>query len=218
MGDEEAVFAVPSVPPALAERARAKDWPGDLLGRMMALRFPSWRIELALAAEQFPTLEMIEADVRDREREADGLCVREATWEDDERLCDLYANADERLGEWTVTVERSPNPYAQQRLQENWHVKVLVDRGVALATSAQAGRSSLIGGQPLSVSWVGGWRVRNGFRRQGYSNLLLNTPGSAAGVFGMVAYWYVRLENGLARGYQVRSVVHKRPRGVRWTS
>jgi hypothetical protein len=206
MGDEEAVFEVPSVLAALTERARSKGWPDDLLSRMMALRFPSWRIEQALAAEQFPTLEMIEGDVSDRERQTDGLCVREATWEDDERLSDLYVNADERIGDWTVIVERSPNPYAQQRLQENWHVKVLVDRGVALAVNAQSGRSSLIGGRELSVNWTGGWRVRNGFRRLGYSNLMINAPGSAASVFGMVSYWYVRLENGLATSWISRAV------------
>lgn len=50
------------------------------------------------------------------QRLANGLMVRQATWEDDERLIDLFANSPERLGDWDVTVERSPNPYAQQRM------------------------------------------------------------------------------------------------------
>ena len=40
--------------------------------RMLALRLPSWKIEQALSAETFPTLDMFEAEVRGRERLASG--------------------------------------------------------------------------------------------------------------------------------------------------
>ena len=55
-----------------------------------------------------------------RERLIGGtLRVREATWKDDEAIADLYANSPENVGEWELTVERSPYPFAQFRLQEN---------------------------------------------------------------------------------------------------
>ena len=207
MNDEETVFSTPAPSAEQQTRAAAKQWPDGLLERMLALRFPSWKIEQALSAETFPTLDMFEAEVRGRERLASGLFIREATWEDDERLTDLFANSSERLGDWDVTVERGPNPFAQQRLQENWHVKLIEDRGVALGVSAQSGRSSWVSGRQLSVSWMGGWRVRNGFRRLGYSGMLLDAPGSAAGVFGLVSYWYVRLDNGLAQNWISHEVI-----------
>ena len=198
MVDDDELFTPPAATAEQRAAAHAANWPDDLLQRMLDLRPPSWRVEQYLASTGWPTVEMIANEVSDRERLSSGLVSREATWEDDERLSDLFANSTERLGDWDVVVERSPNAYAQQRLHENWHIKMLVDRGVAVASSAAAGRSSLVGGQQVSVGWMGSWRVRNGFRRSGFSSLLLNTPGSAANVFGMISYWYVRIENQTA--------------------
>ena len=198
MDDVGAIFEVPSAPAELARLAEERSCPLGLLERMLALRYPRWKIEMVLSGDPFPTMDMWVAEVVDRERLAHGLAVHEATWEDDERLSDLFANSPERLGDWDVIVERSPNPFAQQRLQDNAHVKLVVDRGVALAASAYSGRSSIVAGQRVSVGWMGGWRVREGFRRNGYSNLLLNSPGSSSSVFGMVTYWYVRLANSTA--------------------
>ena len=195
------VFA-PQVPTDEQRRLAAEaGWPDGLLERVVALRWPAWRIELYLGFRGFPSVEMIDKEIQDRERLANGLTVHEATWEDDDRVSDLFANSAERIGEWDVTVERSPNPFAQLRVQENGHMKVIVDRGVAVASSSFSGRSSLVGGERLSVGWMGGWRVRNGMRRLGYANMLMSTPGSAASVFGMLSYWYVRVENENALGF-----------------
>lgn len=136
------VFVAPLVTEARRAHAAAAGWQEGLIDRITALRWPEWRL-------------------------SEGLCAREATWEDDERLSDLYANASERIGQWDVTVERSPNPYAQMRMQENAHVEILTERGVALGANAFSGRSSIVHGQKLSVGWTGGWRIRNGFRRLG---------------------------------------------------
>jgi hypothetical protein len=203
--DQESVFEVPEPPADLAARAKERGWPDDLLPRMMALRFPLWKIGEGLNSE-FPTVDMMVSQVADRERLANGLVVRLATWEDDERLIELFANSLERLGEWDVTVERGPNPFAQQRMQENAQVKMVVDRGVALAVSVQTGCSSYVNGEQLSIGWMGGWRVRNGFRRHGFSNLLLSSPGSAANVFGLLTYWYVRMENTTANNWIAKTV------------
>jgi hypothetical protein len=183
------------------EVAREKGWPDDLLARMLSIGWPTWKIQEALSCEGWPTLEMIESQVSERERFSVGLQVRDATWEDDERLSDLFANSTERIGDWDVTVHRGPNPFAQQRLQGQWLVKLIVEDHVAIASSAYSGRSSYVAGQRLSVSWMGGWRVRNSHRKGGYAGLLMNTPGSASNVFGIVSYWYVRLENQTANAW-----------------
>lgn len=91
-------------------------------------------------------------------------------------------------------------------MQENAQVKMVVDRGVALAVSVQTGCSSYVGGEQISICWMGGWRVRNGFRRHGFSNLLLNNPGSSANVFGMLTYWYVHVENSTANSWIAKTV------------
>jgi hypothetical protein len=156
MSDE--VSALPEVPADRRERAAAAGWPHDLIDRVVALRWPEWRQELYLGVPA----DQVEGEVTDRERLARGLHVHEATWEDDERISDLFANSAERIGDWDVTVERSPNPFAQVRLQENGHVKVVVDRGVAVAASMYSGRSSYVGGERLSVGWMGAWRVATG--------------------------------------------------------
>jgi hypothetical protein len=202
----EDIFAVEPASEELCTRAKEAGWPDGLIDRIVALRWPAWRVELYLGFRGFPTVAMIEAEVADRERLDRGLQVHEATWEDDERLSDLFSNASERIGDWDVTVERGPNPFAQQRLQEHACVKIVTDRGVAVASSAQAGRSSCVGGERLSVAWLGGWRVRNGFRRLGYANVLMTTPGPAMSVFGMLSYWYVRTGNTNALGFIAHSV------------
>lgn len=205
MVDQPDVFAI-VVPPELRARAAGVGAPDDVVERFLAAGYPRWKIEFALSGAPFPTLDMWLAELTERERFSTGLTVRQATWEDDDRLSDLFAHASERLGDWDVYVERSPNPFAQHRLQEHAAVKVIVDRGVALAAGAQAGRSSLVRGERMSVAWMGGWRVRNGFRRHGYAGMLLSTPGPANGVFGMLTYWYVRLENSTANAFISRSV------------
>lgn len=206
MNEQEGIFEVSPPSAELVALAQKRGWPEGLLERMLALRFNRWQIDQALSGAPFPTVDMWVANVTDRERLTSGLAIHEATWEDDERLVDLFSNSSERLGDWDVYVERGPNPFAQQRLQENAHVKILVDRGVGLGVSVQSGRNSLVGGQRLSVGWMGGWRVRNGFRRNGYSTLLLSTPGSSSGVFGMITYWYVRLENGTANSWIAKAM------------
>ena len=205
MSDDE-LFATPAVSDDRRAQAAEAGWPDGLIDRMTALRWPEWRQDLYLGFRGFPSPEQIEREVTDRERLSFGLQVHEATWEDDERISDLYAHSAERIGDWDVTVERSPNPYAQQRMQENGHTKVVVDRGIAVACSAYSGRSSYVGGEQLSVGWMGGWRVRNSMRRLGYANLLMQTPGTSANVFGMLSYWYVRMENSNAHGFIKHSV------------
>ena len=89
-------------------RAVAAKWPDGLIDRVVALRWPEWRIEQYLDFSGFPTPEMIEAEVQDRERLTTGLQSYEATWEDDERVSDLFANSLERIGEWEPFLRSHP--------------------------------------------------------------------------------------------------------------
>jgi hypothetical protein len=123
------------------------------------------------------------------------LRVREATWNDDEAVAELYANSPEDIGDWEVTVERSPYPFAQFRLQEHGNMQVLEDRGVILAAAAHSGRNTIIDGKRLTAHIASAWRVRKECRGQGYSNLLGTMIGPVCAWFGMVSYWYVRSGN-----------------------
>ncbi len=201
-----------TVPPHddFVEMAHFRRWPDGLLERMVALRLPSWLIAEALSDTYANAVELLEANVSDRERLSTGLVVREATWEDDERLIALFGNSTERLDDWDVVVDRSPNPFAQQRLQENAQVKLLVDQGTALGVAVQSGRNTILADRRVSVVWIGGWRIRDGLRRNRYSTLLLNSPGSASGVLGVVTYWYVRVANEAAQSWISNAVTAER--------
>ena len=199
--DDHPIFADPEPPADLVDRFAHKGWDLALLRRAGRLRLPRFEIDEWLDSGWI-TPELIEPFLAERELLADGtMRVRGLTWEDDERLADLYANSAEKIGPWLVTVERSPNPQAQFRLQENPTMQVLDNKGVLLASFASSGRNTLIGSEELSVNIMSAWRVRDGFRKLGYSNLIRQHPGHAFAWFGLVSYWYVRLDNEAALGF-----------------
>lgn len=122
------------VPDELVRRAAEQNWPDGLVRRALELRVPVGDIEYWLTHDD-ETIEEIERYLDRRERLMSGtLRVREATWEDDEAIAELYANAPEDIGDFEVTTERSLYPFAQFRLQEHVNIQVLVDRGVAAAS------------------------------------------------------------------------------------
>ena len=185
----------PEPPPHLAAKVAEAGWPDGLFERMRALRRNWGEIE-AWVDSGFPTLEMIEAWVPQEEALlASTLAVRQAGWDDNDLLADLCANSPERVGDWNVVVERGPFAFAQFRLQEHAHVVVVEDRRVGLGMVSRSLRNSYIAGERTSVHFISGWRVREGFRGLGISNLLLNGAGPGHGFFGVSFYWYVRLEN-----------------------
>lgn len=198
---EETLFAPPEAPADLVARAKEAGWPGDLIPRAMRLRIPVFQIENWLAAG-YPSPDRLDPWLGSREQVMFGtLRVRQSSWEDDQRVADLFANAPETVGEWQVTVEREPYPFAQLRLQENPFMQVLEDRGVILGAYASSGRNALVGGQEISVGVTTSWRIREGFRGRGYSDLVRNTPGPSTAQFPMLTYWYVRQENAGARSW-----------------
>src|SRR5437867_1238564 len=97
--------------------ARGKGWPDELLGRARRLRIPEGHLRFWLKHERADRIAQY-LDGRDFLMNGT-MRARQATWNDDEALADLYANSPEEIGEWEITVERSPSPYAQFRLQEH---------------------------------------------------------------------------------------------------
>ncbi|MGB5757074.1 MAG: hypothetical protein WBM50_09180 [Acidimicrobiales bacterium] len=193
--DGHPVAEIPPLAAELHEKLRAARWPPGLAERVLALRRDRSELEAWLDGG-FPTPEMVEQWLPSQEILLNSsLVVRQATWEDGELLSGLCADADERVGDWTVTVERGPNPFAQFRLQEHPNVMVLEDRRVALGMAAHAVRNTHIGGRRTTAHHMSGWRVRNGFRGLGLSKVLQQAPGPGAGWFGLVTYWFVRSGN-----------------------
>ena len=183
------------VPEEWRQSARDQGWPDGLLERALQLRVNRKDIEYWFTTEQ-ERLPDIAKFLDMRERLMFGtMRVREATWSDDEAVADLYANSPEEIGDWEVTVERSPYPFAQFRLQENVNMQILEDRGIVLAAAAHSGRNALIEGRRLTCHVSTAWRVRKEFRGEGLSNLLRMIGGPACARFGLVSYWYVRHGN-----------------------
>ncbi len=212
--EAHAAFAIEAPGADLLARVAAAEWPDDLLDRVLALRRDRQEIDFWLDTG-FPTPDMLVSWVETQELLLHSpLVARQATWEDDNLLVDLCADAPETVGDWTVTVERGPNPYAQYRLQEHPSVIVLEDRRVALGMAAHSVRNTMIGGERTSVHHMSGWRVRDGFRGMGLSRILQFAAGPGAGWFGLVTYYFVRSGNASASWIsKVASDLADRPEG-----
>lgn len=189
---------VASLSAEMQAKVDAAGWPDGLIDRVLAIR-PDLDMIEAWLDSGFPPVEYIDQWVEDQRLYLDTtLKVRTATWSDNNMLVDLCADAPERVGDWSVTVERGPNPFAAYRLQERANVLVIEDRRVGLAMSAASVRNSYIEGERTSVHMMSGWRVRDGFRGMGLSKMLQNAAGSGTSWFGLVSYWYVRVNNSSA--------------------
>lgn len=202
MTTEGSMFDRPiEVPEELRELARKKGWPEEIVERALRLSVSRYSVEWWLTHDR-PTVEEFEKFLERRALLMFGtMRVREATWADDEALADLYANSPEEIGDWEVTVERSPYPFAQFRLQEHASITVLEDRGIILAATADSSRNTLVGGKRTTVHIASAWRVRKEFRGMGYSHLLRTAAGPACAWFGMHNYYYIRSQNFGALGW-----------------
>jgi hypothetical protein len=185
----------------LRASAREAGWPEGLLERAAELRVPRHMMEWWIKHER-ETIHHVQQYLGGREQLMFGtMRARHATWNDSEGLADLYANSPEEIGDWEITVERSPNAVAQFRLQEHVSISVLEDRGVILAATADSGRNTVVGGKRTSVHIASAWRVRKEFRGKGLSRLLRHAEGPAVGWFGLFNYYYIRSQNFAALGW-----------------
>ncbi len=183
-----------SVPPDYDRRAAEVGWPNGLVERMLRLRIPTYDVEHWL--DHHTDWAQLEKFLDAKERVMSGtIKVREATWSDGEGVAEMYANSPEDVGDLEVTVERSPYPYAQFRLQEHPNIQLVEDRGVVLAAAVHSARNTLVGGQELTCHIASAWRVRKEFRGQGLTTLLRLYGGPACAWFGLINYWYVRSGN-----------------------
>jgi hypothetical protein len=200
MATEVSIFEKSSVlPEELLQAALERGYAQEILDRARELRISKGIVEWWVKHE---SPEEARKHLAAREKLMFGtMRARLATWNDDEALADLYANSPEAIGEWEVTVERSPYPFAQFRLQEHVAISVLEDRGVILAATADSSRNALVGGKRTGVHIASAWRVRKEFRGQGLSRLLRMAEGPAVGWFGAYNYYYIRSGNFGALGW-----------------
>jgi len=187
------------IPEELQKTARERGFEQDILDRAGELKVNRAMIEWWVNHERPDNARRY---LKGRETLMFGtMRARQAAWNDDEALADLYASSPEEIGDWEVTVERSPYPFAQFRLQEHVAISILEDRGVILAATADSSRNALIGGKRTGVHIASAWRVRKEFRGQGLSRLLRMAEGPAVGWFGAYNYYYIRSGNFSALGW-----------------
>ena len=149
--DGSKLVAPAEIPHDVREAWREKGWPEDLVERAYGLRVRRVDIDGWLRRGK-GHWRGIRKQLDQRERLIGGtLRVREATWNDNEALADLYANSPEGIGDWQITVERSPYPFAEFRLQENVSILVIEDRGVILAAVVHSARNTVVGGKRVTV-------------------------------------------------------------------
>lgn len=159
-----------AAPADMAAAATRRGWPDGLLERALGLRVSREKLKRWLTLP-WASLEFVQRRLEWHERLTLGtLRGREATGEDNEGFADLFANAPEEVGAWEIITERSPNAFAQFRLQENVNVLVIEDRGVLVAACAFSHRKTFVGGQRLTVRYGQALRVRREYRRQGYGD------------------------------------------------
>lgn len=194
MTTEIPIFERPAAIPDEIERlSREKGWPEDLLQQAAELRLPQdWLREWL--EEDVPVAEVKQQLELRRTMFFSTAHLREATWGDNEALAGLFASAPERIGDWNVTVERSPYAFAQFRLQEHVQIQIVEDRGIALATLARSTRKAIVDGRRLSVRISLAARVREEARGKGYSNWVRMT-GPALSPPPLVDYYYLRSQN-----------------------
>jgi hypothetical protein len=202
MTTETSIFDRPTkISDEVRQKWRAKGWPDELLEKALNLRVETGAFEFWVNNQRM-TAENVEKHLQCRETLMFGtLRAREATWQDNDALAEMYADSPEEIGDWEVTVERAPYPFAQFRLQEHVAITVLEDRGVILAATCDSGRNTLVGGEKTTVHIASAWRVRKAARGKGYSHLLRTIGGPACGWFGWYNYYTIRGQNFEALGW-----------------
>jgi hypothetical protein len=186
-----------------AEQAQAKGWPDGLLERALAIRTPSYQLEGWLRAEPSPTfLFDIEKTIAVFERLASGpYRGRELTYWDGEAFSDLWANAPEPVGDWSVTVERAPNPIAQFSLQPGATISVIEREHRLVACTVWAQANCLIAGKPVSVHYAQGLRVRDDMRGEGLGDLVRRLPSRALRKPSLGQVMFMRIGNAGMAGF-----------------
>jgi hypothetical protein len=189
---------------ALAERARTRGWPEGLMERALAVRTPRFQLDYWLQIEPsenltFQVTRIVEVSERLTRGPYRG---RELTYRDEESFGELWANAPERVGDqWEVTVERSPNALAQFRLQPGASISVIEDANEIVACTVWSHVNCTIGGEPISIHYAQGLRVRGDRRRDGLGDLVRRFPVRALQTPTIGQVMFLRIGNAGMAGF-----------------
>ena len=186
-----------------AERAKAQGWPDGLIERVLAAKTPSRWLERWLRSPAKPDqLFHIDRSIGVIERLAKGpYRGRELTEHDEEAFSDLWAHSPEKVGDWEVMVERSPNSIAQFSLQPDASVSVIEDAGDLVACTAWASVNCLIGGRPGTIHYALALRVREGRRGEGLGDLVRRFPSRALQRPTVGQVMFMRIGNAGVAGF-----------------
>ena len=126
---------------------------------------------------------------------------RELTFHDEESFQQLWANGPEKVGDWEVTVERSPDALAQFRLQPGACINVIEAEGEVVACTVWSSANCLVGGKPVSIHYAQGLRVRADRRREGLGDLVRRLPSRALQRPTLGQVMYLRIGNANMAGF-----------------
>ena len=183
----------------LNRRAQEKGWPEDLLARLRKVSNAN-EIEWMLTSGVVENLKR-ELDVR--ERTANGpFRIREMNARDAPAFSELWAHSPEKIGDWTVTVERSPNALAQFMLHEDCSITVLEEQGALFACTAWSRRNVLVGAKPVSITVAHSLRVHESRRGERLADLVRRFPHRATYARPNIGqFMYVRSGNDTVLGF-----------------
>ncbi len=188
---------------AIVARAKAQGWPDGLAQRALAVKTPAPQLEFWLqtkASEHH--LFQVERTIEVFERLAKGpYRARELSFRDEEAFQDLWAHGPEKVGDWEVTVERSPDALAQFKLQPGASISVIEVEGELVACTVWSPVNTLIGGKPVSVHYAQGLRVRADRRREGLGDLVRRFPSRALQNPTLGQVMYLRIGNANMAGF-----------------
>ncbi|HTO06520.1 MAG TPA: hypothetical protein VMR86_05620 [Myxococcota bacterium] len=126
------------------------------------------------------------------------LRAREVTHGDADAFSDLWENSPEEIGELEITVLRSPDPFAQFRLQTHVQLNVIADGNVLVASCGWSRRNVRIAGQRVSVRYGQALRVHQGYRRQGLGDAVRLFPASMTTVRPSMAQYDIMRSGNFA--------------------
>ena len=183
------------------QRADEKGWPEGLLARVQAV-FHAREIDFMLGPQGWP-LKNIERELDVRERTMNGpYRVREMNIRDLPAFSELWAHSPEAIGDWQITVERSPNALAQFQLHENCSITVLEEKGAIYACTAWSNRVVQLQGKLVPIHVAHSLRVHESRRGARLADLVRRYPPRATFARPNVAqYMYVRSGNTGVLGF-----------------
>jgi hypothetical protein len=182
-------------------RAKEKGISDALLARIRVVYRPS-EIDWLLGPNG-PPLSGVERDLDVRERTMNGpFRVREMNGRDGEAFSELWAHSPEKIGDWSVIVERSPNSLAQFLLHEDCSITVLEERGSLYACTAWSNRNVMLQGKTVPIHVAHSLRVHESRRGERLADLVRRYPRRATSSRPTIAqFMYVRTGNDGVLGF-----------------